>query len=44
MHIEDQNDPSSYQKYIPLESRGEDDVDVPIAMSQQDAALAKNKK
>ena len=31
MHIEDQNDPSSYQKYIPLESRGEDDVDVPIA-------------
>ena len=44
MHIEDQNDPSSYQKYIPLESRGEDDVDVPIAMSQQDASLAKNKK
>ena len=43
MHIEDQNAPSSYQKYIPLAAS-----DVykrqPIAMSQQDAALAKNKK
>ena len=43
MHIEDRNDPSSYQTYIPLDSRGEDDMDAPLPMSQQDAARAKKR-